>query len=766
MRKTIWLLAVLLLFSSIAISQEELTIDKIYHPQKRLRFSGSPTFGVRWSKDGNSFVQPRADRSGLKFVEVNAQNGAEKVIYNSSEVAAGLARAGLSSEDSARISRRFISQNDATSSYLFTNGENLFVYNASTKSAKRVTNNKEAELEADFSPDGKMVSFVRGNDLFVVDIASGKEKRFTYDGSKNILNGFLAWVYEEELYGRGQNRGYWWSPDSKNIAFLRTDDSMVPMFVLADDTVTDQKIEDVNYPQAGDPNPTVKLAIVNVAEAEQITEEVAEKSGGILSEIKKQAEKFGVKLPKDSEVTNRAVKFIDLSKYKAEDFLISRVDWSPNSKWVVWQGQNREQTFLDLNATDRNTIKTKTLFQDKTRAWIDSPGNPYWLTDGSFVWRSPRSGFHHLYHYDSNGKLIRQITNGNWEVRSFYGVDQKNGYVYFSGMRHSPIAPHIYRVRLNGSGMSRLTRNEGSNRAMFNPTFTHFVNVWSDINTPSQTRLHRANGSVEKVINANKVDLLKAYNLSKPEFMKVRNRNGFEMEAYMLKPPNFDAKKKYPVLSFVYGGPHAPQVRNRWGGNRYLYHQMMAQKGYIIWVLDPRSASGKGERETWTAYKQLGTSEQLDLEDGVKFLKGLYYVDSDRIGIWGWSYGGFMTLFAMTHSKSFKVGVSVAPVSDWALYDSIYTERYMLTPKNNPEGYAKMDLNAKATNLHGKLFLVHGSMDNNVHKQNSTKFAYALQKAGIQFDFMAYPTQRHGIRDPWQHYHLHKMMRDFILKNL
>jgi dipeptidyl-peptidase-4 len=362
--------------------------------------------------------------------------------------------------------------------------------------------------------------------------------------------------------------------------------------------------------------------------------------------------------------------------------------------------------------------------------------------------------------------LIRQITKGDWEVRSFDGVDEKNGFVYFSGMENSPIAEQIYRVKLDGSGMTRLTKLEGSNRAMFNPTFTHFVNVWSDINTPPQTALHRADGTVEKVINANKVELLDEYNLSKPEFMKVKNRDGFEMEAYMIKPPNFDSSKKYPVLSFVYGGPHAPQVRDSWGGSRYMYHQMLAQKGYIIWVCDPRAASGKGEKETWTAYKELGVTEQLDIEDGVKFLKTQSYVDPNRIGIWGWSYGGYMTLFALTHSKSFKIGVSVAPVTDYALYDSIYTERYMLTPQNNPQGYAKTDLNSKAKDLHGKLLLVHGIMDNNVHMQNTTKFVYALQKNGIQFDFMAYPTQRHGISDRDQTYHLYNMMANFIMENL
>ena len=771
MRKSVWLLLIYVALSSVVLSQGatlKLSVEDIFHPTKRKAFSGRPSFGIRWTKDGKGFVQAKFTQTGLQVAHVDIATGATKQFYSGAKVGAALENIGLSKAIAARMTRSFATaHSESTSSFLINSGKDLYVYDSSADTAKRITNNDAKELEADFSPDGKMVSFVRNNDLFVVEIANLNEHRITFDGTKHTLNGFLAWVYEEELYGRGQNRGYWWSPDSTHITFLKTNDSEVPMFVLADDTKTNQNIEDVGYPQAGDPNPTVKLGIVDLGKAKEFSNNDAKKSLGILDKIKKQAGKIGIKIPADSPFTNPAVKFVDLSKYSRKDFLISRVDWSPDSKNVIFQGQNREQTYLDLNSVDLTTAKFKTLFRETTKAWVASPGNPYWLKDGSFIWRSPKSGWHHLYHYAPNGKLIRQITKGNWEVRRFYGVDQKNGYAYFSGTRNSHMGPQIYRIRLSGLGIQKLTKRSGSNRASFNSTFTHFVNTWSDINTPPQTRLYRADGTLEKVINENNVsELLGSYGVMKPEFMKVRNRDGFELEAYMIKPPNFDRSKKYPVLTFTYGGPHAPQVRNSWGGSRYMYHQMLAQKGYIIWVIDPRSASGKGEKETWTAYKELGVSEQLDIEDGVKFLKKLPYVDANRLGIWGWSYGGYMTLFAMTHSKSFKAGVSVAPVTDYRLYDSIYTERFMLTPQNNPDGYAKTDLNSVAKNLHGKLLLVHGMMDNNVHMQNSTKFVYALQKAGIQFKFMAYPTQRHGIRNRLQTYHLFKMMANFIEENL
>ena len=733
MRKSLWCLLLCLVFSAVAFSQDaslKLSVDDIFHPTKRIAFSGRPSFGLRWTKDGKAFIQAQRAQTGLKVIHADVQTGATKTFYDGEKVGTALIKAGLDQTTAKRLAIGFATaHSESTSSFLLNSGKDLFVYDSATNIAKRITNNSGIELEADFSPDGTKVSFVRGNDLYIVNVASGKETRFTKDGAKNTLNGFLAWVYEEELYGRGQNRGYWWSPDSKSIVFLRTEDANIPSFILADDTVTDQNIENTNYPQAGDPNPFVTLNI--------------------------------------ADVNSKRVSKINTSKYDKEDFIVSRVDWSPDSKQVIYQGQNREQTYLDLNAVDRKSGKTTRLFQDKTPAWIDSPGNPYWLNDGSFIWTSPRDGHKHLYHYSKNGKLIRQITKGNWEVRRFHGADENKGYAYFTGTKDGHIGPQVYRIRLNGTGIMRLTKRDGSHNANFNPTFTHFVNTWSDINTPPQTRLHRTDGSVEKVINENIVgEVLGDYGLSSPEFMKVKNRDGFQMDAYMIKPPKFDASKKYPVLTFVYGGPHAPQVRNSWGGSRYMYHQMLAQKGYIIWVIDPRSASGSGEKETWTAYKQLGVTEQLDIEDSITFLKTKSYVNANRIGIWGWSYGGYMTLFAMTHSKSFKAGVSVAPVTDYLLYDSIYTERYMLTPKNNSAGYAKTDLNSKAKNLHGKLLIVHGMMDNNVHMQNTTKFIFELQKAGIQFDFMSYPTQRHGIRNRNQTWHLYQKMTNFLLENL
>jgi dipeptidyl-peptidase-4 len=341
-----------------------------------------------------------------------------------------------------------------------------------------------------------------------------------------------------------------------------------------------------------------------------------------------------------------------------------------------------------------------------------------------------------------------------------------NGWIYFSSIKDSPIAENIYRIRTDGGEIQRLSQGEGTHSATFNSTFTHYIDLYSDVNTPAQTRLMRADGTLERVINENRVEALSQYKLSKPDFLKVKTRDGFEMEAMMIKPPDFDATRKYPVFSFTYSGPHAPQVVNRWWGSRGMWFQMLAQKGYIVWVCDNRTASGKGVESTWPVYKNFGQLELRDLEDGVSYLKSLQFVDPDRIGLHGWSYGGFMTAYALTHSKTFKIGIAGGLVSDWRNYDSIYTERYMLTPQNNRIGYDNSSVLKAAKNLNGRLMIIHGQIDDNVHPQNATQLAYELQKANKQFDLMLYPTQRHGLTNPAQIQHWYTMMTDFILKNL
>jgi dipeptidyl-peptidase-4 len=740
----------ILLFASIAAAQDKLlTIDDIFSTDAKVRvsFSGSTT-RLQWSADGKSFRQ--VQNGGL--VRVNPVTGSSTAYYDAPRFRTAFERVGLGIADALSISNSFgLLFNKNETAILVNNANDLWYYDVATGTARRLTNNKDEEREADFSPDGKWVSFVRGNNLFVVDIARGREKQLTRDGGEKIYNGYLDWVYEEELYGRGDKRGYWWSPDSRYIAFLRLDENPVPKFVLANDTVTDQVVENTDYPQSGDPNPLVKLGIADIAARSLIP------NAGRIPGARD-------RLPASVLRIGDAVKFVDLSKYKPEDLLVVRVTWKPDTKAVIFQAQNREQTFLDLNAATVDG-RSQTLFRETSPAWVGINDHPLFLKDGTAVWQSERDGWNHLYQYDNNGKLIKRITEGKWEVRSVYGADDA-GWIYFAGTKDSHIAENVYRVRVSDGTIERLTQGGGSRSASFNSTFTHFVETWSDINTPTQYRLFRNDGTLERLINENKVEALSQYKLRRPEFLKVKTRDGFEMEAMMIKPPDFDPSKKYPVLQYTYAGPHAPVVGDRWTGSRGMWHQMLAQKGYIIWFCDNRTASGKGLESTWPVYKQMGVLELRDIEDGVSYLKSLPYVDPDRIGIWGWSYGGFMTSYALTHSKSFKAGIAGGIVSDWRLYDSIYTERYMMTPQNNKEGYDKTSVLKAAGALHGRLLLIHGQMDDNVHMQNATQLAFEFQKAGKQFDVMFYPTQRHGISNPAQVKHWYTMMTDWVVRNL
>ncbi len=746
MKKFNLLMICLLAFSSIALAQDKmLTIDDIYDPAKRVPFNGRPSF-IQWAKDGVSFRQVQNG----SLMRVNAITGNAELYYDVKKMASVLSQSEIGIDAASKIAQSPFQQfNDTETAILINHNKDLWLYNITDGNVKRLTNTpKDEELEADFSPNGNRVSFVRGMNLFVVDLFNCQqnvcvERQLTNDGTETILNGYLDWVYEEELYGRGQKRGYWWSPDSSKITFLRTDESPVKKFTVINHEGVYQTEETVPYPKAGEPNPFVTLKIVSVTG-----------TGG---------QQMGMQMPVSNQTKIDVT--ADLSKYKPEDFLIGRVAWSPDSKAVIFQALNREQTFLDVNSATMDG-KVKTIFTEKTPAYVELYDDPTFLNDGSMIWQSAKNGWRHLYHVDKNGKIIRQITDGKWEIRSFYGVDEKNGWAYFSATKDSHIGTNVYRAKLDASKIERLTDKDGTSNGSFNSTFTHFVHNWSDVNTPPKTFLRKSDGSLEKVLNENKVDVLNQYKLGKTEFLKVKNRNGFEMEAQMIKPPDFDSNKKYPVWSFTYSGPHAPSVRNSWGGGQYMWFQMLAQKGYIIWICDNQSASGKGEESTWTAYKNLGVGELRDLEDGVGYLKSLPYVDGDRIGLSGWSYGGFMTSYAMTHSKLWKVGIAGGSVTDWHLYDSIYTERFMMTPQNNKEGYEKTSVLKSAKNLSGKLLLIHGVIDENVHLQNTMQFVNQLQLNEKQFELMVYPKNRHGVSNPMQAKQMRQLMTDFILKNL
>jgi dipeptidyl-peptidase-4 len=730
-KRLLLFLSTLLLCNVAAPAQQKtLTVEEIYHPDKKVNFSGTPPADIEWLADGEHYLQGRKEGELTTLLKVSARTGEAAPFFDAAKMEAALAKIqGLTREQARELAHQDSYQLNASQRAVLLNAaSDLVYYELDADEAVRLTNNAEEETEEDFSPDGRMVSFVRANDLYVVDLSTRAERRLTKTGGEKNLNGVLDWVYEEELYGRGNRRGYWWSPDSSRVAYLSIDESPVRIFPVVDHIPRAQVLEETPYPLAGDPNPLVRLGVVSASGDE--------------------------------------TRWVETQGYEPADFLIVRVSWSPDSSRVVYQAQNREQTFLDLNASDASTGKTTRLFRETTKAWVEAvDDNPRWLKDGSFLWRSERDGWQHLYHYGSDGRLIKRVTEGRWEVRDLGPVDEQAGVVYFRGTEHSHIAEQVYRVKLDGAGLKRLSEAEGTHNATFSPNARYFIDKWSDINTPTQARLYNSDGTLVRVIDENRVAALGQYKLGKAELMRVKTRDGFEMEALMIRPPDFDPSKKYPVVEFTYSGPHAPQVKNAWGGSTYMWHQLLAQKGYIVWYCDNRTASGKGAESAWASYKSFGPLELRDLEDGVAYLKTLPYVDGSRVGLWGWSFGGYMTSYALTHSKTWKAGIAGGTVADWANYDSIYTERYMLTPAHNPEGYKESPLSG-AANLSGKLMLIHGAIDDNVHVANTIQLIYALQHAGKQFDLMLYPKSRHGVTDPLLVTHMRRMMTDFIVANL
>ena len=742
-RLSLWA-AVLCLVGTITAAQvTPLSVEDIYSYDGWTRFNGSQAATMTWVPGGDPWLtdthhlwpsdaaQSIGDDTRGPWVRMDAASGVSTPLYTYAQLERALADAGATSTDARSAARaRQSNFSAARDLLLITAGDDLFSYNISTARAARVTSSSGPKIDATFSPDGRSVAFVRNNNLFVARPGSG-EKALTTDGGPELLNGTLDWVYSEELYGRGNRRAYWWSPDSSRLAFLQLDEHAVPQYPLVDDIPYRAAAERQHYPKPGDPNPTVRLGVVSPA--------------------------------------GEGVRWIDTTPYS--DFLIVSVVWTPDSRSVVFQVQDRAQTWLDLNRGDAVTGSSRRLLKETSNAWVerwqDSSVDPIWLRDGSFLWLSERSGWRHLYHYAANGDQLRQITRGEWEVRRTHGVDASHTWVYFSSTERSPIDLDLYRVRVDGTGIQRLSTAAGRHNVFLNPARTMLLDSWSDIVTPPQVRLHSTGSDIAiRVVDPNPVRGLKQQGLSTPELLQVTTRDGFVMEALMIKPPNFDPTRRYPVYQFTYAGPHAPQVSNAWGGTDFLYHQLLAQRGIIVWICDNRTASGKGMKSAWPLYRNFGALELRDIEDGLAFLKRQPYVDGSRIGISGVSFGAYMTLYALTHSRSFAMGIAEGAVSDWRTYDTIYTERYMGLPDENRDGYRRSSPRFSAANLSGNLLLVHGALDDNVHPQNTMQFAYALQQAGKPFQMMIYPKSAHGVSDPEQTLHLRRMMLDFTTQNL
>jgi dipeptidyl-peptidase-4 len=727
--------------SRATTSHAPLTIDDLYSYDGFSRFNGKAIAAMNWVPEGgpwiddSHFLWPDGNADTGGWQRVDATSGSSQPLLNASTIEPSLLRM-----------RPIVFSLDRKALVL-TNGTSLYHYNTVNAAVTRVTTSLQTKTEITLSPSGRLVAFIKENNLYVSDVAAPAEHALTTDGGSKVFNGVLDWVYSEELYGRGTYRAYWWSPDSSKIALLQLDDRAVPEYTLVDEIPYHPTLDTFPYPKAGDPNPRARIFIVDVSDA-----------------LRRAAR---------GEPAQRMA--IDTDNYKTVDYLISNVGWTPDSRSIVYQLQNREQTWLDLNRADTNTGTTTTLFRETSPAWVqrwdDESANPVWLKDKSFLWLSERNGWRHLYHYRADGTLIGQVTTGEWEVRATHDADI-SGRIYFSSTQSRSIDLDVYRISVDGTGATRLSAAPGTHTPFFNPSHTMYLDKWEDASNPPQVRLHSTDRTgdqgVVRIVEANPATAASDYGLSKPEFVQVKTRDGFVMEAMMIKPPDFDPSRRYPVYQATYGGPHSPQVLNAWPSiwNDYAYHQLLAQRGAIVWICDNRTSSGKGVVSAWPLYKNLGALELRDIEDGLAWLKQQPYVDASRIGISGVSYGGFMTLYALTHSNSFAMGIAEGAVSDWRDYDSIYTERYLGLPSENPEGYRRSSPRYSAANLSGELLIIHGGLDDNVHLQNASQFVYELQKAGKQFQMMLYPRSAHGVNSGDVGPHVKRLMLDFTTRNL
>jgi dipeptidyl-peptidase-4 len=583
--------------------------------------------------------------------------------------------------------------------------------------------------EPTFSPDGSKIAYARENNLFVYDLASKKTTQITTDGKKNaVINGITDWVYEEEF---AFVKAFDWSADSKKLAYIRFDESEVPEFSMS----MFQKnlyptVETFKYPKAGEKNAVVSLHLV--------------------------------------DINTNATKKVDLGKYN--DFYIARMQWTKDANVLSAQVLNRHQDNLDLLFIDGNSGKATVVLNEKDKAYVDVTDNLTFLKDNSFIWTSEKDGFNHIYLYDKSGKLKNQVTKGNWEVTSYYGFDEKSKTVFYQSTENGSINRAIYSIGLDGKNKKGLSTKSGTNGATFSPNFQYFINTFSSATQPTLYTLNAAkDGKQLQVIqdNAALSTKLKGFDLPSKEFFVLKTEKGNELNAWIIKPKDFDPSKKYPVFMFQYSGPGSQQVMNAWSSSNDYWFMMLTQQGYIVACVDGRGTGYKGADFKKVTQLELGKYEVEDQIDAAKVIGNYPYVDKSRIGIFGWSFGGFMASNCILKGNDvFKMAIAVAPVTNWRFYDSIYTERYMQTPQENASGYDQNSPINHVDKLKGKYLLIHGSGDDNVHVQNSMQMMEALIQANKQFDSQIYPDKNHGIYGGMTRIQLYTKMTNFIKDNL
>jgi dipeptidyl-peptidase-4 len=663
---------------------------------------------VQWADQGPYFTTTENDDSGhTSLYRVDATTGTRTRIIAGADLVPPGARAPVAIEAyhfSADGGKVLIFANSARVWRLNTKGT-FYVWDLKTKNLQPVSARPGYQQFAKLSPDGRLVGFVRDNNLFVSDLTTGTERQLTSDGSADVINGTSDWVYEEELDLRDAWR---WSPDSKRIAFWRLDQSPIQPFYLLDMDSLHPALQPVRYPKAGERNSQVQIGVV--------------------------------------DVTSATTTWVDLGSQR--DIYVADAGFAgaPDELWLT--RLNRHQNQLDLMLASVTTGASRVIMTDRDSAWVDAH-TPTWLAGGKqFVFESERDGTDQLYLFNRDGSLVRRVTPGGWDVTAVYGVDQKKAVVYFSGAIDNPMTRPILRVALDGTHLTRIAAGPGVHNPEFSADYSLYVDTYSRAGVPPVETLRRSDGTTVRSIADDhaliaRVDSL---GLRAPEFLQVPGADGTMLNAWIIKPTNFDAAKHYPLLLSVYGGPGSQTVMDSWGGQNYVWHQLLARDGYLVASVDNRGTGARGAKFKKATYLHLGTLESDDQIAAARWFGRQAFVDRARIGIWGWSYGGFMSSLSMFRGDGvFAAALAVAPVTDWRFYDTIYTERYMRTPQENPQGYSDGAPLAYADRLKGKFLLVHGTGDDNVHFQNSVRLVQALEAANKQFEFRIYPNKTHSI---------------------
>lgn len=731
MKKTLFTLASCALFST-SLMAEPLSIERIFSAPG---LAGKAPVKMKFSPDGQrvTYLQGKQDDpTRFDLWEYNLGAKENRLLVDSNDIFAG--KEELSDEEKARRERmRLFGQGivdyawskDGTALLFPLNGD-LYYYNLANKAAKKLTDTPEFETDARISPKGNFVSFIRSQNLYTLNLTTGVETQLTQDGGGTIKNGMAEFVAQEEM---SRMTGYWWSGDESKIAFTRVDESPVAEAVRNEIYADEVKLYNQRYPFTGTPNVDIQLGVISL--------------------------------------NNKQLDWVDLGKDK--DIYLARANWAQDNSTLAYQWQNRSQQKLELRFYNSQTKTQKVALTETSDTWINLHFDLKFLKDKAhFVWASERDGYKHLYLYKMDGTLVRQITKGDWIVESIKSIDEKNGLIYFAGRKDTPLESHLYVTSLfKQATPKRLTEKGSFHNVVMAEDNATFIDQSSSVNQPVQVALRSNQGKFIKWLEQNKLDSahpLTPYlnDMVEPEYGTLKADDGQVMHYRLFKPKTLEKGKKYPVMVNVYGGPHAQRVTNSWR-SKNLYFQYMAQQGYIVFQLDNRGSYNRGKRFEDAIYKHLGEVEVADQIKGVEFLRTLPYVDADRIGIYGHSYGGYMAIMTMFKAGDyFKAGVSGAPVTDWALYDTHYTERYLGHPQSNAEGYEKSAVFPYANGLKGPLMIYHGMADDNVLFTHATKLFQVLQDNGQRFEMMTYPGAKHGLYGKPTQIHLHQTITDFF----